>query len=637
MCGICGIVNYGSDQRIDRDLIRRMTDTLIHRGPDDAGVHVDGQVGMGVRRLSIIDIEKGHQPIYNEDKTVCIVFNGEIYNYRELTHSLKESGHVFLTNSDTEVIVHLYEEHGVDCVRHLIGMFAFALWDSRRRSLMLARDRLGIKPLFYCLDSKRLIFGSEIKAILASGMVERRVDIEALHHYLSLNYMPWDRTMVRGVRKLLPGHTAIFKDGKFTETQYWDINYDYSATMSEGDYAEGIISLLKKSVKRRLISDVPLGFFLSGGIDSSTIVALASELSDQPLKTFSIGFEEESYSELGHARSIATRFGTDHHEFIVKSDVGELLPRLVWHSDEPSADSSIIPTYYLSKMTRQHVTVALSGDGGDEMFGGYLTYPACKIAGIYRAIPQLLRRGVIEQIVARLPTSNRKVSFEYKAKRFVAGAELPPLRAHYLWNGAFTEEEKMALYSPAMREAMARTDTLRIFEEPFNRSPDLDIMSRLLYVDTKIYLADDILTKVDRASMANSLEVRVPILDHELVEFAARIPPNLKIKGLVKKYIFKKATKDLLPYATRHRDKQGFSIPLADWLRGELHETVCEYLSPGSIKKTGYFDPSFVSNLIGDHREGRKNNAYYLWALLIFQMWHEMFIENNPPLSYTSL
>lgn len=633
MCGICGIVSGAAGGVPDKELIWRMTETLRHRGPDDAGVHVDGQAALGMRRLSIIDLHTGHQPMYNEDGTICVILNGEIYNYPDLTRLLRRKGHVFRTSSDTEAIVHLYEEYGEDCVQHLNGMFAFAIWDSRERSLFLARDRMGIKPLYYYNDGKRLIFGSEVKALLASGLVERKVAAESLHHFLSLNYMPWDTTMVEGVRKLLPGHFLSYKGGEVRIAKYWDIQYDYTGGMSEADCAEGILSLLKQSVKRRLISDVPLGFFLSGGIDSSTIVALASELGGQPIKTFSIGFEEKSYSELKHARMIAGRYGTDHREFIVRSDARDLLHKLVWYSDEPSADSSIIPTYYLSKMTREHVKVALSGDGGDEMFGGYLTYLAYKAANLYRKAPLWLRGRVIGGMVDMLPVSDKKVSLEYKAKRFIRGMDMSTLRAHYWWNGAFSEEEKGELYSPGLRERLAGSDTLGIFEKPFNRYPDLDTMSRLLYVDAKLYLADDILVKVDRASMANSLEVRVPILDHELVEFAAKIPPEMKIKGSIKKYIFKKATKGLLPHRTRHRKKKGFSIPISQWLKGELRETTLHYLSPARVRPMGYFNPAAVSGLLDDHLSGRRNNAYYIWALLVFQIWHETFIEKGASFS----
>jgi asparagine synthase (glutamine-hydrolysing) len=362
-------------------------------------------------------------------------------------------------------------------------------------------------------------------------------------------------------------------------------------------------------------------------------VGLAAELSPFPIKTFSIGFEDKSYSELTHARRTAKTFGTEHHEFMVRSDVKELLPKLVWFSDEPSADSSIIPTYYLSKMTREHVKVALSGDGGDEMFGGYLTYPAFKTATLYKRLPRWLRKGILEGIARRLPVSHKKVSIEYKIKRFLTGVDLEPLRAHYWWNGAFGEDEKNELYNPWLREELKDTDTIRVFRGFFDAKPEMDVLSRLLYVDSKLYLADDILTKVDRASMANSLEVRAPILDYKLVEFAAKIPSQLKIKGGIKKYILKKATRDLLPHCTRHRSKKGFSIPLSAWLKDDLRDVVIDYLSPRRLESAGYFNPVFVERLIKDHLEEKKNNAYYLWGLLIFQIWHEMFIENSPSLS----
>jgi len=630
MCGIAGKLNIDKQKPVDPGLIRAMCQTLSHRGPDDEGIYVDGPVGLGMRRLSIIDLVGGHQPLSNEDGTVWVVFNGEIYNYRDLRPGLEARGHVFATSSDTEAIVHLYEEYGPDFVHHLRGMFAIALWDKARETLLLVRDRLGIKPLYYAALGDRLVFGSELKALLADG-ISREIDRQALHEYLSYNYVPGPRSIFKAVKKLQPGHRLIARHGHVTVEAYWSPEATegsgHSDTEPVAHYVERLTELLKESVRYRLIADVPLGVFLSGGLDSSTVVAVMREVSANPIKTFSIGFEDASFNELPYARLVARHFETEHHEFVVRPDAVDLLPKLVHFFDEPFADSSAIPCYYLSELARQHVTVALGGDGGDEVFAGYETYTAYKIASLYRGLSPRLT-GMIPPLVARLPVSHKKISFDYKAKRFVQAALLPPERAHYAWKEVFSDEMKRDLYAGA---GGPLEDPFGAFERQFADCQATAMLSRLQYVDLRVYLPDDILVKVDRTSMAHSLEARVPLLDHKLVEFAATIPSELMLRGLRKKYLLKRAMAHRLPRQILNRKKGGFNVPVPAWLRHDLRDHVRDVLSDKRLREQGFFNPGCVQQMIQQHAELKADYSRNIWGLLIFALWHEEHATDAPP------
>ena len=647
MCGICGMwfLDEGAGE-VSLEVLNRMCKVLGHRGPDGQGLYIHsrgrralvfgengagaarpatGRVGLGHRRLSIIDLAAGTQPLANEDRSVWIVFNGEIYNFRELRGELEARGHRFSTQSDTESIVHLYEEAGEACVHRLNGMFGFALWDERKERLLLARDRFGIKPLFYAWNGRRLVFGSEIKAIL-EAIPGCAVDVEALHDYLSLNYIPGPRTIYQEVRKLQPGHLVVADGGGIQIKRYWDGPVGRQTCrrrirINAEDAAAELLRLLRLAVPAQMVSDVPLGVFLSGGLDSSTVVALMSEVSARPVRTFSIGFEERTYSELPAARLVASRFHTDHTELIVRPEVRDLLPTLVRSFDEPFADSSAIPTYYVSQLARSRVTVALGGDGGDELFAGYDTYVATRLAGLYRRLPRPLRRWVIEPLVRRLPTSDAKVSFDYRAKRFIEGADQPPERAHFWWKLIFSEEAKRQLYRAGY--AWPRRDSCQVYAERFAECPSGELLDRLQHVDATVYLPDDILVKVDRMSMAHSLEVRVPLLDHGVADFVMSLPPSLRLRALTKKYVLKRAMKSILPPEILRRPKRGFNVPVAQWLRRELRDFVADYLSPSMVSRQGYFNPVVIGELVRRHNSGGADYSRNLWGLLMFSMWHE--------------
>jgi len=627
MCGICGFVDgRGLDPEAPA-LLKRMTDVIVHRGPDDEGFYVDGQAALGMRRLSIIDLTTGRQPIHNEDKTVWIVFNGEIYNFPEIKKDLLARGHSFYTNSDTEVIVHLYEDRGAEFVHALNGMFAVALWDIRRRRLVLARDRLGVKPLHYRLDGSRLYFASEIKSLLEAPL-PREIDLEAMAQFLTFEYVPAPRSIFRGIRKLLPGHVLVFKDGEALDKSYWDVRYAETniEPRPEADYIEEITSRLKESVRRRLISDVPLGVFLSGGIDSSAVTAMMSEVAGAGIKTFSIGFKEKSFDELDFARIVAKKFGTDHREFIVTpAEVSELVPTLTGFLDEPLADASVIPTYVISKLARQYVTVALAGDGGDELFGGYDTYKAYRAARWYRRVPGVVRRGLVRPIVRALPASAKRLSFEFKAKKFISGVEYPPEISNFIWWGAYSPETRERLLTAKVKTTLDEDPFTPItFHAANNRAADP--LDRIAYLDLKLYLQDDLLPKVDRMSMAASLEIRAPFLDYTFVEFAATIPSALKLKGFQSKYILKKALASRLPAEILTKKKIGFDIPLGVWMREDLKGFVLETLAPERLRRHGYFDEAFVAGVLREHFAGSHNHRQLLWPLIIFQNWYDRYL-----------
>ncbi len=628
MCGISGFVDGRGLDPGASVLLKKMTDCIIHRGPDDEGFYLDDQAALGMRRLSIIDLATGHQPIHNEDKTVWIVLNGEIYNFPEIKRDLVAHGHAFYTNSDTEVIVHLYEEQGTDFVQALNGMFAVALWDTKTRRLVLARDRLGVKPLHYRMDGTRLYFASEIKALLQVPF-SREIDLEAMAQFFTFEYIPAPRSIFRGIRKMLPGTTLVFEDGRATEKSYWDVHYAETkiAARPEAEYTEEIISRLRESVRRRLISDVPLGVFLSGGIDSSAVTALMSEVAGAGIKTYSIGFREKSFDELDAARIVAAKFGADHREFVVTpAEVSGLVPTLANFLDEPLADASVIPTYVISKLARQYVTVALAGDGGDELFGGYDTYKAYKAARFYRKVPGFIRRGLVRPIVRALPASSRRLSFEFKAKKFISGVEYPPEIANYIWWGAYSPELRDRLFSAGTKAGLHEDPFAPIaFHAAHTRAADP--LDRIAYLDLKLYLQDDLLPKVDRMSMAASLEIRAPFLDYTFVEFAATIPSDLKLHGFRSKYILKKALAGRLPDEILNKKKIGFDIPLGVWMRNDLKTFVQETLSPDRLRRHGYFDEAFVARILKEHFAGTHNHRQLLWPLIIFQNWHDRYLS----------
>jgi asparagine synthase (glutamine-hydrolysing) len=603
-----------------------MCEAMVHRGPDDEGFFVDQNVGLGMRRLNVIDVVTGHQPISNEDGRIWTIFNGEIYNYRELRADLQKRGHRFSTHTDTETIVHAYEEYGEDCVQKLNGMFAFAIWDCRDRKLVLARDRLGVKPLYYFLDQHRIIFGSEVKAILQDREVPRKIDLEALDSFLTFEYIPTPLSIFQGIRKLPPGHLLVMQGEEVMLRSYWDLTYK-PVEGREKDLSESLYTLLKDSVRMRLISDVPLGVFLSGGIDSSTLVALMSELMDRPVKTFSVGFDDPSYNELEHARTVAKHFGTDHAELTIQPDAVMLVSDLIKHLDEPLADVSIFPTYLVSKLAREHVTVVLSGDGGDELFGGYEWYVAEKIARHYRYLPEALKRRWIPAFIGLVPPSRRKKGPINKLKRFVEGSILPESLRHFRWSSFLTERSKLDLYSDDLRQSVNHTDTCSRFTGYFETCKEADRTWQEQFADIKTYLADDILVKVDRMSMANSLEARTPYLDYRVAEFAAGLPSDFKLRGLQTKYLLKRCMSTKLPPCILRRKKEGFSIPMKNWLERELRPMMEDTLSPTRINREGLFNSVYIEKLKADHLNGIANNAHQLWSLMVFEIWQNTYLR----------
>jgi len=638
MCGICGLAGLEGASRFDEDLVRRMTDVLAHRGPDDAGVYLrsfrgprgEGRIGLGHRRLSIIDLAGGHQPLANEDDSVWVVFNGEIYNFPELRQRLEASGHVFRTRCDTETLVHLYEDLGTQCVRELRGMFAFALWDSNTRTLLLARDRLGQKPLSYLREPDRILFASEIKSILQAPDVPRRLRLESLHDYLTYQYVPHPRTMFEGIMKLSPGHLLTWRDGEISIEEYWRPPFRRTRPKPPAEYVDEVRHLLTEATRMRLMSDVPLGAFLSGGIDSSIVVALMARQMSEPVKTFSIGFEEARYDELNYARQVAERYATDHHEFIVRPNAVEVIPELVWHYDEPFADSSAIPTYYVARETRRHVTVALTGDAGDEGFAGYPRYKAVMASRLFDMLPAFGRRFLAEDLWKWIPVSVESKTLRRRARRFFEAMCLSPQARYMRWCCIFDDARKLDLYSPEMRARFESLPSSRIFEAEYAQVPNLDFLARTLFVDYRRYLPDDLNTKVDVASMIHSLECRAPFLDHKVVEFAATVPSEFKLRRNVSKYLLKRAFGDLLPRDITRRGKMGFGVPIAEWFRGDLKNYIRDILLDPATLARGYFDPANVRHLVSEHTEGRFDHGYRLWALLMFELWHRRFLDAVP-------
>lgn len=621
MCGICGVIYECKDKRVSKDALAKMNNVLVSRGPDDEGYFIYGNIGLGMRRLSIIDVKGGQQPIYNEDKSLCVVCNGEIYNYQELRQDLLRQGHVFSTHSDVEVIIHLYEEYGQHCVDKLRGMFAFAIYDNKSEALLLARDRLGIKPLYYTYQNGTFLFASELKAILKYPGLERKISNEALSDYLTFLYIPAPETIFENINKLPPAHILTFNNKGIVLKQYWEINYHKDKEQKEEYYVEKMEDLLKETVKMHLMSEVPLGAFLSGGVDSSAIVALISEISNERVKTFSVGFDVPDFNELEYARLVAKRFGTEHHEINLKPDILALLPKLVEYCDEPFADSSIIPTYLISQFARERVTVCLAGDGGDELFAGYGWTRRQKFIQDYNRLPALLRNNLKSIFLGKDYSPDRKNRIFDKLGRFMHDAGLPVEQSFMRRKTCFSELMKKSLFKEQIFNQLHNYDSKSKILPYFKKDVADNALEKLLYLDTKMYLPDDCLCKVDRMSMMNSLEVRVPLLDHKVVEFAASIPFKYKMKGMVSKYILKQAMKNLLPLQILRQRKLGFTVPLNSWFRQSLKGYTQGLLLSADARLNNYFRQDFIRWLIKEHNEGRQDFGPQIFALAVLELW----------------
>ncbi len=633
MCGIAGVINPQGTNSDEKLLLRHMCDTMSHRGPDDAGYYSEGCASIGMRRLSIIDLQTGHQPLFNEDGSIAVILNGEIYNYQELRRMLVEKGHVFSTTSDTEVIVHLYEEFGDDCVRKMRGMFCFALWDDKRQRLLLARDRVGIKQVYYTEKSGRLLFASEIKCLLKDRSVTPRVETKSLASYLTFLYVPAPATMFEGIFELPAAHYLVWENGHTRIEPYWQLSYHVESNHPESYYVEGLLDKVTDAVKSHLLSDVPLGAFLSGGIDSGTIVALMSGLSSGPVETFTMGFEGNYgfYDERADARLVAEKYHTAHHESLVRPDVASILPQIVWALDQPLADSSAVPSYYVCQMARSRVTVALSAMGGDEMAGGYERYLGVLLGNGYRKLPALLRRAMA-RTASLLPDFGGKGRYSAaRLKRFLRSVESDPAGAYFHLLATFDGADLERILAGRWKTEARNAALSERVAQAFRQSGSNDVVDQMLFTDLGGYLRGDLLPLTDRMSMLHSLEVRVPFLDHELLEFAATIPPGLKIHKLTKKYILRKAATNLLPPEHFRKSKRGFSIPLAFWLRTELRPYVEQLLSPQRVAEMGYFDPGPVAAMLNEHFTAQENHENKIWALMMFAMWHQMYIAGEPP------
>jgi len=630
MCGICGIVSVNTPRPIDRDILLKMMQVMKHRGPDDQGVYVDEHVGLGSRRLSIIDLVSGRQPIANEDESRWIVFNGEIYNYRELRTYLQKRGHSFRTRTDTEVILHMYEEFGITSVQHLNGIFAFAIWDIPREEIIIARDRMGVKPLYYTETANQFIFGSEMKVVLAHPDVKRDIDLISLNEYLAFEYVPSPRTIIRNVYRLEPGHILRYNTRGLHIQRYWNISLARSESrppVNWRDYASGLRDTLKSAVRQELVSDVPVGVLLSGGIDSSTITALMVESYPGTVDSFSIGFEESSFDESRYARMAARYLGTRHHELTFSSRmVAEMVLTITDFLDEPFGDSSLIPTFLLSQFTREHVKVVLGGDGGDELFAGYPTLVAHRLIGYYeRVVPWAVRAYVTPRALDLMPVSFSNISLDFRVRRFLSGRGVPLQARHHRWLGSFVDEERSLLLQDWIKPVLRDT-----YAQAYAHASECDAylpLNRILYDDVKMYLEGDILFKVDRASMAASLEVRVPFLNRNVVDFVTELPLELKLHRLTGKYLLKKSMERMLPRDIIKRPKKGFNMPVARWLTGELRDLMLYLLSEVRITGQGFFNYAYVKQLLDEHLSHRRDNRKLLWTLLMFQLWYNAYIE----------
>jgi asparagine synthase (glutamine-hydrolysing) len=629
MCGICGVYEYEHHTPVNRHVLGNMLNAIRHRGPDDSGEFVDQELAIGMRRLSIIDLSGGKQPITNEDGSIVTVFNGEIYNFRELRERLQGRGHTFATASDTEVIVHLYEEFGEECVQHLRGMFGLAVWDARRRKLFVARDRLGIKPLYYTQVGGRLIFASEIKAILEHPAVQARLDPAALNNFLSLKYVPAPQTMFKGICALPPGCSITCDANGAKVRRYWDLSFARhgNGQRSEESYAEQLEELLKECVKLHLVSDVPFGAFLSGGLDSSTIVALMSQFLNEPVKTYSVGFEgdAEAFSELPYARMVAKKYQTDHHEVVIDhNDLIQLSEKVVWHLDQPIADDACLANFMVAQLASRDVKMVLTGEGGDELFAGYARYAGERLSPFFQHFP-MAAKSLALRLSGRVPGLRRQKLALY------ALSQPDEITRLANWFPLFNSEAKQTLLSGDFKQALNghAASATAVFAEHLTRTDAVDPINRMLYVDTKLWLPDDLLARGDKTSMAASLEARVPLLDHKLVEFAASLPPNLKVKGLTRKYLLKKVSRGWLPPEIISRKKKGFPMPMSMWFRKEARTFLRDALSPAALRQRGLFNPVSVEKLLSDHETGFADHGSILWGLLSVELWQRIFIDSH--------
>lgn len=635
MCGIAGWINLDTSKPNTNAeaVLHSMCERIVHRGPNSEGLWLDDTVALGMRRLSIIDLVTGDQPVFNCDRSVIVMMNGELYNYREVRAELEKKGHKFTTNSDTEILPHLYEEYGDDLLEHVNGMYAFSLWDSRAKKLIIARDRFGEKPLYYGVFDGKLIWASEPKAILAHPAVTPELDLNALRHYVSFDYVPAPMSIYKGIHKLPAAHVLTVENGEVKTRRYWDISWSKSNAFTREITPEGVTitlrDLLSDAVRMRLVSDVPLGILLSGGIDSSTVAALAVQHATERVKTFSIGFEEDSFDESKYARKVAKHLNTEHYEDkLSAATAGDLISEIGSWLDEPMSDGSLIPTFLLARFVRKHVTVALGGDGGDELFAGYPMYYAHTVAAKYLAIPSVLRRGLIEPVVNALPVSTKNMSFDYKAKRFIRASHYDDVTRHHSWFGSFSIDQHNELFS---KDVIAETDAdiYHGVRKLVGRSDAKNVIEQMQYADINFYLAEDILTKVDRAAMAVSLETRAPFLDPRVGQFAASIPVEYKLNGKSGKVILKEAMRGLLPQDILHRPKKGFGIPIAEWLKGRLNHLLHDMLSPERLNKQGLFNVDYVQRLIKEHETGVASHHKELWTLLVFQLWCDNFLKTS--------
>lgn len=630
MCGIAGWANLKANESPmfgDEILLHSMCNRMVHRGPDSEGVWLGAGVALGMRRLSIIDVAGGEQPVWNEDKSVAVVMNGELYNFREIRKNLESLGHRFNSHTDTEILPHLYEEFGDAMVEKLNGMFAFALWDLKKKRLLIARDRFGEKPLYYGVFDGKLIFASEPKVLFQHPSVKAGINLDSLRQYLSFDYVPAPHSIYEGVSKLPSAHLLTLEKGEIKTRRYWNLSFQKSEKLPFREAKKELGELLADSVRMRLVSDVPLGILLSGGVDSSTVAAFATQFSSEKVKTFSIGFEEDSFDESKFAREVAAHLGTEHYEDKLSVETAaELISGIGKWLDEPLSDASLLPTFLLSRFVRQHVTVALGGDGGDEIFAGYPMYYGHKMARVYDSIPRFLRSGMIEPVVNSLPVSTKNLSFDYKAKRFVAASKFDVVTRHHSWFGSFSIKEQSNLLS----EDVLANSSAEIYADAKRLLKICDAeeqIEQMQYLDMNFYLAEDILTKVDRASMAVSLEVRAPFLDPRVAEFAAGLPLEYKLNGNNGKYILKETIKNLLPKNVTKRAKKGFGIPIAEWLKGRLNPLVRDLLNEDRLRKQNLFNPEFVQKMLKEHETGFANHHKPLWTLLVFQLWYDNFLQ----------
>ena len=629
MCGIAGWANLEANKPSlmgDEVVLHAMCDAMTHRGPDSEGLWLGAGVALGMRRLAIIDLKGGEQPVWNEDKTVAVVMNGELYNYREVRQNLESLGHKFNSQSDTEILPHLYEEFGEAMVDKINGMFVFALWDLRKKKLIIARDKFGEKPLYYGIFNNKLLFASEAKVLLQHADVSPDLNLDALRQYLSFDYIPAPHSIYKGISKLPAAHLLILEKGQFRTRRYWNLSFEKPAKQPLFKEATATLQeLLADAVRMRLVSDVPLGILLSGGVDSSAVAAYATQFSSEKVKTFSIGFEEDSFDESKYAREVAIHLGTEHYEEKLSVDTAsELISGIGKWLDEPLSDGSLLPTFLLSRFVRQHVTVALGGDGGDEIFAGYPMYYGHKMARVYDSIPRFVRAGMIEPVVNSLPVSNKNLSFDYKAKRFVAASKYDLVTRHHSWFGSFSLDSQMDLLTQSVKYS-TNGDVYSDAKNMLKICDATEQIEQMQFLDINFYMAEDILTKVDRASMAVSLEVRAPFLDPRVAEFASSLPLEYKLNGSNGKYILKKAVEKLLPKTVTKRAKKGFGIPIAEWLRGKLNPLAHDLLSRERLIKQDLFDFEFVEKLLSEHERGIASHHKQLWTLLVFQMWYENF------------